>query len=62
MASFFSIAKSGFNATTYAVRDIWAKKAVGTTDKIFATAVPAHDVIVLRLTNAEMKNLKKSKK
>lgn len=51
-----------FNATTYAVRDIWAKKAVGTTDKIFATAVPAHDVIVLRLTNAEMKNLKKSKK
>lgn len=51
-----------FNATTYAVRDIWAKKAVGTTDKIFATAVPVHDVIVLRLTNAEMKNLKKSKK
>jgi alpha-galactosidase len=38
-----------FNKTTYQIRDLWAKKAAGTTDQKFKAAVPGHDVIMLRL-------------
>jgi alpha-galactosidase len=34
----------------YQVRDVWAKNNVGTTAKPFKAVLPAHDVIVLRLT------------
>ncbi|MBC8082649.1 MAG: glycoside hydrolase family 27 protein [Hymenobacter sp.] len=36
-------------ATTYKVRDVWAKKDVGSTKKVFHGTVPAHDVILLVL-------------
>ncbi|MEP6904009.1 MAG: glycoside hydrolase family 27 protein, partial [Actinomycetota bacterium] len=36
--------------TTYKVRDLWAKKDLGMTDAALKTAIPAHDVVMLRLT------------
>ena len=39
-----------FNKTTYSLRDLWAKKDLGTTSKTFKYTVGAHDVIVLRLS------------
>ncbi len=35
---------------TYKIRDLWAKKDLGTTDSAFKKVVQSHDVIVLRLT------------
>ncbi len=40
-----------FNQTMYSVRDIWQKKEMGNTKKPWAGTVPAHDVVMLRLTN-----------
>jgi len=39
-----------FNKTAYKLRDIWAKKEVGTTDKAFKQTIEANDVVMLRLT------------
>lgn len=39
-----------FKTTTYSIRDLWAKKNIGNTSKDFTAIVPAHDVIMLRLT------------
>lgn len=39
-----------FNQTTYKLRDLWAKKDIGTTGKIFKQNIPSHDVVVLRLS------------
>jgi alpha-galactosidase len=36
--------------TVYKIRDLWAKKETGTTDAIMKTTVPAHDVVMFRLT------------
>lgn len=36
--------------TTYAIKDIWAKKGAGTTAKAFEATIPAHDVVMLRLS------------
>ncbi len=36
--------------TTYRLRDLWAKKSAGTTGAPFNAQVPAHDVVVLRLS------------
>lgn len=36
--------------TTYKIRDLWAKKDSGTTESAMKTIVPAHDVVMLRLT------------
>ncbi len=46
-----TIAKRTLNAKTtpYKVRDVWAKKELGTTKKAFRAIVPPHDVILLRL-------------
>jgi alpha-galactosidase len=33
--------------TTYRLRNVWAKKDVGTTKRPFAATVPAHDVVAL---------------
>lgn len=45
-------AKRELNATrtTYKIRDLWTKKSLGTTDVALETTVPAHDVVMLRLT------------
>jgi alpha-galactosidase len=37
-------------SVTYKIRDVWKKKDIGTTKKIFKTEVPPHDVVMLRLT------------
>jgi|SRR6185503_7747386 len=39
-----------FRQTTYKLRDLWEKKGVGTTGKIFSQAIPPDDVVVLKLT------------
>ncbi|RQW07082.1 glycoside hydrolase family 27 protein [candidate division KSB1 bacterium] len=41
--------KVTFADENYSIRDLWAKKAVGTTDKPFSAQLPGHDVIMLRL-------------
>ncbi|HYJ46651.1 MAG TPA: glycoside hydrolase family 27 protein [Pyrinomonadaceae bacterium] len=38
-----------FDTTTYALRDLWAGRDVGTTSRALAAEVPAHDVLMLRL-------------
>jgi alpha-galactosidase len=40
---------AGFDSTVYTIRDVWSKKDVGTTKKIFIREVPSHDVVMLRL-------------
>lgn len=44
--------KMEFNATktTYEIRDLWAKKKLGATGTALKIIVPAHDVVMLRLT------------
>jgi alpha-galactosidase len=46
----FSKINIDFNQTTYKLRDIWAKKDIGTTDKAVKLAIAPNDVVVLRLT------------
>jgi alpha-galactosidase len=41
--------KIDFKNTTYQIRDLWAKKAAGTTDQRFKAQLSGHDVIMLRL-------------
>jgi alpha-galactosidase len=33
----------------YSLKDIWTKKELGTTDKVLKAAIPAHDVLMVRL-------------
>lgn len=42
-----------FNTSTYAVRDVWAKKNIGDTRKPFSGTVQSHDVVLLRLSIAK---------
>ncbi len=37
------------HSTTYNLYDVWQKSAVGKTSSPFATTIPSHDVVVLRL-------------
>ena len=39
-----------FDKTTYNLRDLWAKKDLGTTKDVLTAEVPGHDVLVLKLT------------
>jgi alpha-galactosidase len=39
-----------FNKNSYALRDLWAKKNVGTTNKAFKQTIASHDVIMLKLS------------
>ncbi len=48
-----------FNAITYSIRDVWAKKIMGTTSKVLATVVQPQDVVMVRLS---IEGIKKSKK
>jgi alpha-galactosidase len=45
----FSKREARFDTTTYKVRDLWAKKDLGTTAKTLAAEVPGHDVLMVRL-------------
>ena len=38
-----------FNNTTYKLRDLWAKKEIGTTNKTFKQTIGAYDVVLLEL-------------
>ncbi|MDP9081905.1 MAG: glycoside hydrolase family 27 protein [Bacteroidota bacterium] len=38
-----------FNKITYKLRDLWAKKDLGTTDKVFKQVIGADDVVMVRL-------------
>jgi len=42
--------EANFKLTTYNIRDLWARKDVGTTDKDFSANIPAHDVVMVRLS------------
>ncbi len=46
----FSKLKINFNVSTYQIRDLWAKKAAGTTNQPFRATIPGHDVIMLKLS------------
>jgi len=39
-----------FSKTSFKVRDLWAHKDVGTTQKAFKQTIPSHDVVMLKLT------------
>ena len=46
----FSKRKVDFTKTSFNIRNIWMAKNEGTTDKIYSTTVPSHDVVLLKLT------------
>jgi alpha-galactosidase len=39
-----------FDAIAYGVKDLWTAKNLGTTKKVLNIDVPAHDVLLLRLS------------
>jgi len=39
-----------FSRTSYKLRDLWAHKDIGTTQKAFKQTIPSHDVVMLKLT------------
>jgi alpha-galactosidase len=41
---------ANFAKTAYNLRDLWAKKDLGTTKDVLTAEIPGHDVLVLRLT------------
>ena len=38
-----------FDLKPYTIRDLWAKKLIGSTDKVLKTNLPSHDVLMVRL-------------
>ncbi len=46
----FSKREMNFDRTTYKIRDIWAKKDIGTTNKDFTDQIASHDIIMLKLS------------
>jgi alpha-galactosidase len=46
----FSKREMNFKQTTYKIRNIWAKKDIGTTQKTFTSLIQPHDVILLKLS------------
>ena len=49
----FSNRKINFEETTFNIRDLWAKKNIGTTGKDFTADIKSHDVVLLRLTTVK---------
>jgi alpha-galactosidase len=45
----FSGREFRFNETIYIVRNLWAKKDIGSTKKLLKAKIPGHDVLMLRL-------------
>lgn len=46
---YFSKTEFLFDQNVYKIRDLWAKKEIGTTKKVLKAKVPSHDVLMLRL-------------
>lgn len=46
----FAKRKLDASTETFKIRDIWAKKDLGTTKKALKTSVPSHDVLMMRLS------------
>ena len=46
----FSKRKLDASAETFKIKDVWAKKDLGTTKSALKTSVPSHDVLMLRLS------------
>ena len=38
-----------FDQKSFTIRDLWAKKVIGSTDKVLKTNLPSHDVLMVRL-------------
>ncbi|HEX8889210.1 MAG TPA: glycoside hydrolase family 27 protein [Pyrinomonadaceae bacterium] len=49
VADTLSNREARFETTRYALRDLWARRDMGTTESALAADVPAHDVLMLRL-------------
>jgi alpha-galactosidase len=49
VADSLSKREARFDTTTYSLRDLWAKRDLGTTAHNLSAEVPPHDVLVLRL-------------
>ncbi|MGH7600242.1 MAG: hypothetical protein ACREOI_28140 [bacterium] len=49
----FSKRGINFNQTTFTIRDLWAKKEIGKTNKPFIGQVASHDVKLLKLSLAK---------
>ena len=47
----FAKRAANFSTTTYTLRDLWAKKEIGTTQQALAAEIPGHDALMLRLKN-----------
>lgn len=39
-----------FNKVSFKIRDLWAGKSIGTTEKVLKTMIPGHDILMLRLS------------
>lgn len=46
----FAKREARFDTTTYALRNLWSKKDVGTTGEPLSAEIPGHDVLMLRLS------------
>jgi alpha-galactosidase len=44
-----------FKTTVYKIKDLWKKTNLANTSKSLVATIPAHDVIMLRLTKQEKK-------
>lgn len=42
-----------FAENEYRIRDLWAKKNIGTTEQVFKTKIASHDVVMLRLSKRD---------
>jgi alpha-galactosidase len=42
-----------FNQASYKLRDLWTKKDIGNTKKVFKHAIASHDVVMLKLSRGE---------
>ena len=49
VADSLSKREARFDTTTYSLRDLWAKRDLGTTERVLSAEIPPHDVLVLRL-------------
>ena len=62
IADTVSKANINFNTTTYSIRDVWMKKDIGDTKKVWTGIVQGHDVVMLRLSIAKTALKKKNQK
>jgi alpha-galactosidase len=46
----FAKRKLDASAETFKIKDLWAKKDLGTTKKALKASVPSHDVLMMRLS------------